>query len=88
MRGSKYELKFDYQGKPVNEEDIRKVLKKPYDNSSDRVLTGLGARPSQSEMSKEMNMPPMRQEKDVNMEDMPATKMGGTRKKFEDEEMQ
>jgi len=28
MRGSKYELKFDYQGKPTNEEEIRQVLKK------------------------------------------------------------
>ena len=28
MRGSKYELKFDYQGKPVNEDEIRQVLKK------------------------------------------------------------
>lgn len=28
MRGSKYELKFDYQGKPVNEDEIREVLKK------------------------------------------------------------
>lgn len=28
MRGSKYELKFDFSGKPVNEEDIRKVLQK------------------------------------------------------------
>ena len=26
MRGSKYELKFDYAGKPMNEEEIRKVL--------------------------------------------------------------
>ena len=23
MRGSKYELKFDYQGKPINEDEIR-----------------------------------------------------------------
>ena len=28
MRGSKYELQFDYQGKPVNEDDIRQVLRK------------------------------------------------------------
>jgi len=28
MRGSKYELKFDYQGKPINEDEIREVLKK------------------------------------------------------------
>ena len=28
MRGSKYELKFDYQGKPINEDEIRQVLKK------------------------------------------------------------
>lgn len=28
MRGSKYELKFDYKGQPVNEEEIRSVLKK------------------------------------------------------------
>lgn len=26
MRGSKYELKFDFAGKPMNEEEIRKVL--------------------------------------------------------------
>lgn len=28
MRGSKYELKFDYAGKPINEEEIRMVLRK------------------------------------------------------------
>ena len=28
MRGSKHELKFDYSGKPTNEEVVRKVLKK------------------------------------------------------------
>jgi hypothetical protein len=28
MRGSKYELKFDYKGQPINEDEIRKVLKK------------------------------------------------------------
>ena len=28
MRGSKYELKFDFKGQPVNEEEIRHVLKK------------------------------------------------------------
>ena len=87
MRGSKYELKFDYQGKPVNEEDIRKVLKKPYDNSSDRVLTGLGA-PSHNDQNDKYPPHQKYQDKDMNMEDMPATKMGGTKKKFEDEEMQ
>lgn len=34
MRGSKYELKFDYQGKPVNEDEIRQVLKKGQSNES------------------------------------------------------
>jgi len=28
MRGSKHELKFDFAGKPTNEDEIRKVLKK------------------------------------------------------------
>lgn len=28
MRGSKFELRFDYKGQPVNEEEIRNVLKK------------------------------------------------------------
>ena len=28
MRGSKYELKFDFAGKPTNEDEIRKVLRK------------------------------------------------------------
>lgn len=28
MRGSKYELKFDYKGQPVNEDEIKHVLKK------------------------------------------------------------
>jgi hypothetical protein len=28
MRGSKYELKYDYKGQPVNEEEIRQVLRK------------------------------------------------------------
>jgi hypothetical protein len=26
MRGSRYELKFDFAGKPINEDEIRKVL--------------------------------------------------------------
>ena len=85
MRGSKYELKFDYQGKPINEEDIRKVLKKPYDNSSDRVLTGLGAGPS---LDKDIYIVPKKENQDMLMESVPQTKMGGTKKKFEDEEMQ
>ena len=42
MRGSKYELKFDYQGKPVNEDEIRQVLKKGVADGSGQVLTGLG----------------------------------------------
>lgn len=42
MRGSKYELKFDYQGKPVNEDEIRRVLKKGASDTSGQVLTGLG----------------------------------------------
>lgn len=28
MRGSKHELKFDYKGQPINEEEIRNILKK------------------------------------------------------------
>ena len=28
MRGSKYELKFDFKGLPTNEEDVRAILKK------------------------------------------------------------
>ena len=28
MRGSKYELKFDFKGQAINEEEIRNVLKK------------------------------------------------------------
>lgn len=43
MRGSKYELKFDYQGKPINEDEIREVLKRGVDDNSGQVLTGLGA---------------------------------------------
>jgi len=39
MRGSKYELKFDYQGKPINEDEIRQVLKKG--NNTDST-TGFG----------------------------------------------
>lgn len=31
MRGSKHELKFDFAGKPVNEEEIRKVIGKEND---------------------------------------------------------
>jgi hypothetical protein len=42
MRGSKYELKFDYQGKPVNEEEIRDVLSKGSSDPSNKVLIGLG----------------------------------------------
>jgi hypothetical protein len=32
MRGSKYELKFDYKGQPMNEEEIRSVMKKDNKN--------------------------------------------------------
>jgi len=28
MRGSKYELRFDFKGQPINEEEIRNILKK------------------------------------------------------------
>lgn len=42
MRGSKYELKFDYQGKPVNEDEIREVLRKGVSDGSGQVLIGLG----------------------------------------------
>jgi hypothetical protein len=42
MRGSKYELKFDFQGKPVNDDEIRHVLKKGANDGSGQVLTGLG----------------------------------------------
>jgi len=28
MRGSKFELRFDYKGQPINEEEIRVILKK------------------------------------------------------------
>ena len=28
LRGSKYEVKYDYQGKAINEDEIRQVLKK------------------------------------------------------------
>lgn len=42
MRGSKYELKFDYAGKPVNEDEIREVLKKGVADTSGQVLIGLG----------------------------------------------
>ena len=41
MRGSKYELRFDYQGKPINEDEIREVLKKGNNDISEQVLTGL-----------------------------------------------
>lgn len=43
MRGSKYELKFDYQGKAVNEEEIRNVLKRGGSSDvSGQELAGLG----------------------------------------------
>jgi hypothetical protein len=42
MRGSKYELKFDYQGKPVNEEEIREVLKRGVSDPNAQLLIGLG----------------------------------------------
>jgi hypothetical protein len=32
MRGSKFELKFDYKGMAVNEEEIRMILKKDKKN--------------------------------------------------------
>jgi hypothetical protein len=43
MRGSKYELKFDYQGKPINEDEIREVLKKESNDGSGQVITGLSS---------------------------------------------
>jgi len=57
MRGSKYELKFDYQGKPVNEDEIRLVLKKGNGSSAEstgQVLTGLG--PTGSGQNGSMNL--------------------------------
>ena len=36
MRGSKYELKFDFKGQPVNEEEIRNVLKKEKRNVNNK----------------------------------------------------
>lgn len=36
MRGSKYELKFDFKGQPVNEEEIRNVLKKDKRNVNNK----------------------------------------------------
>ena len=54
MRGSKYELKFDYQGKPVNEEEIRQVLKRGVHDPSNQVLTGIGAAFSVPSLDKEM----------------------------------
>ena len=43
MRGSKYELKFDYQGKPINEDEIKQVLKKDFNGiqSSDAKQNGV-----------------------------------------------
>ena len=40
MRGSRYELKFDYAGQPINESEIREVLERqpivqnPHQNTS------------------------------------------------------
>ena len=42
MRGSKYELKFDYQGKPINEEGIRQVLRRGT-VENDQQVTGLSS---------------------------------------------
>ena len=41
MRGSRYERKFDYQGKPTNDEEIAQILKKGVSD-----LTGIA--PAQS----------------------------------------
>lgn len=46
MRGSKYELKFDFQGNPINEDEIRLVLKKAPNEGSHKVITGLGVESS------------------------------------------
>lgn len=37
MRGSKYELKFDYQGKPINEDEIRQVLRRGQPGTGETV---------------------------------------------------
>jgi len=42
MRGSKYELKYDYAGKPINEEEIRKVLKKDKEEKMSLWSVSLG----------------------------------------------
>ena len=34
MRGSKYELKFDFKGQPINEEDVKVILKKEKKSST------------------------------------------------------
>ena len=45
MRGSKFELKFDYKGLAVNEEEIRHILKK------DKKGSGGGKKSEEEKMS-------------------------------------
>ena len=42
MRGSKYELKFDYQGKPVNEDEIRRQEERLLEQQKQQVADGGG----------------------------------------------
>ena len=47
MRGSKYELKFDFKGQPVNEEELRQFLKKSKKSANN--ISGLGGKKSVEE---------------------------------------
>ena len=44
MRGSRYELKYDYAGRPVNEDEIREVLER--DPVTDAQMTPLATHAS------------------------------------------
>lgn len=58
MRGSKYELKFDYQGKPVNFDEmrIREVLKKGNDDNPGAAgLIGLGTGVATADINNQSN---------------------------------
>jgi len=53
MRGSKYELKFDYQGKPVNEDEIRQVLKKGPSSNEVSQVPGLNVASTEQQNASE-----------------------------------
>ena len=56
MRGSKFELKFDNQGKPINEDEIRQILRRDCANeSANNVISMITAAPNSKSVAMATN---------------------------------